>query len=64
MPVYIYTKLQKNVNFCIYKNPDTLQKARQFPLHCYIKKQDTLRSEFKKKLSWHLYTKSMTLLVT
>ena len=39
--LYIYKKGQMR-NVFIYKNPDTLQKARQFTLRCYIKNPYTL----------------------
>ena len=52
-------------NVFIYKNPDTFQKARQFPLGFCIKKRYTLRyGIFMKFWSWHFYAKSMTLYVT
>ena len=36
---HIYTKsLKKLRNVFIHKEPDTFQKARQFPLHFYIQK--------------------------
>ena len=35
---FIYTKSQKVWTVFIYKNPDTVQKARQFPLRLYIYK--------------------------
>ena len=52
-------------NFFIYKNPDTLQKSRQFPSRFYIQKarQFRLRDFSWRIWSWHLYTKSMTLCV-
>ena len=35
----LYTQKQKKLrNVFIYKNPDTFQKARQFPLRFYIQK--------------------------
>ena len=36
---FIYKKIKtKKRNVIIYKNPDTFQKARQFPLRFYIQK--------------------------
>ena len=45
MHVSIYTKRKNNCKTFIYifKNPDTLQKARQFALRFIHIKQDTLR---------------------
>ena len=40
---YIYTKSKKIAKRFIFKNPDTLQKARQFPLRFIHKNLDTLR---------------------
>ena len=40
---YIYAKSKKMRNVFIYKKPDTLQKARQFPLRFIYKKKDNLR---------------------
>ena len=40
--VYIYKKQRKLRNVFIYKNSDTLQKARQFALRFIYKKLDTL----------------------
>ena len=64
--VFIYTKSKKTPNVFIYKNPDNLKKARQFPLRIYIHNARHLRlRDFLWKFwSWHLYTKSMTLCVT
>ena len=43
MHVSVYIKKAKNCEtFLIYKTPDSLQKARQFPLRFIYKGQDTL----------------------
>ena len=49
-------------NIFIYKKPDTLQKAKQFPLCFFIQKVGhcTLRNFPWKFWVWNLYTKSMT----
>ena len=41
--VFIYTKNQKHVIRFYIQKPDTLQKARNFPLRFIYKKCDTLR---------------------
>ena len=53
-------------NVYTYKKPDTLQKARQFPLRFYIQKDRhfTLRDFSWKFWNWHSYTKSITLCIT
>ena len=63
--------IQKSWHFApcdvlIYKEPDTLQKPKQFALRLYIQKaiHFTLREFSWKCWSWHLYTKSMTLSFT
>ena len=63
---YISTKWKNVKHLFIHRNPDSLQKARQFPLRLYIQKAShfTLRNFSWKFWSWHLYTKSMTLCVT
>ena len=64
--LYIYTTQNKLQNNFIYKNMDTLQKARQFTSRFVYKKPDTLRYAICHEIfrSWHLCTKSMTLFVT
>ena len=61
----IYIKSKKTRNVFIYKNPDTFQKARQFPLCFYIQKAIhlTLR-DFHEIFEVGIYPKSMTLRVT
>ena len=53
-------------NLFIYKNPETFQKARQFPLHFYIQKAIhlTLRDFHEISEVGIFHTKSMTLCVT
>ena len=62
---YIHKKQKNIVKRFIYKNPDTFQKARQFPLRFYIQKAIhlTLR-DFHEISEVGIYTKSMTLCVT
>ena len=65
-PDSIFKKQRKMRNVFIYKMPDTLKKAIQFPLRSYIQKSIhfTLSAFSWKCWSWHFYTKSMTLCVT
>ena len=47
--------------YSIYKNLDTLQKARQSPLRFYIQKSWHFTLRDRKLWSWNIYIKSMTL---
>ena len=62
---FIHKKQRKLWNIFMYKNPETFQKARQFPFRFYIQKaiHFTLRDFSWNFLSWHLYTKIMILCV-
>ena len=62
--LYINIK-QEKWNVFIYKNPDILKKARQFPSHLYSQKaiRFTLCDFWWNFSSWHLYAKIMTLFV-
>ena len=60
--LYIYKKQKKLRYVFIYKNPDTSQKARQFPLRFYIQKDNLRYTIFMKILkSAFIYKKHDTL---